>query len=151
MTSFPPDSGPAATPPVLPPKPGSHEASGISTPTPYGSSATPGSFNTNLQSGMPMQGQPSGQVPSAAFATEQQVPPIPEDPGEHWLPHILEDKSYVSNPPRQYSDTQEERILTSRQKTRPRRHPLRPQTPPCPHSLPLNRPSLNHPLNGPPP
>lgn len=95
MTGFPPDNGPAATPPVPPPKPGSHEASGISTPVPYGASGTPGSFSSGAQHGATTQGQPGGQDPGAAFAPEQQASPIPEDPGEHWLPHILEDKSYV--------------------------------------------------------
>ncbi|KAK0383310.1 hypothetical protein NLU13_9223 [Sarocladium strictum] len=93
MTGFPPDNGPAATPPVPPPKPGSHEASGISTPVPYGASGTPGSFSSGAQHGATTQGQPGGQDPGAAFAPEQQASPIPEDPGEHWLPHILEDKS----------------------------------------------------------
>jgi hypothetical protein len=94
MASFPADSGPSATPPVLPPKPGSHEASGISTPTPYGSATGPGSYNVTSSSDFATQGQQGGQDPNAAYPTKQQAPSIPQDPGEHWLPQVLEDKSY---------------------------------------------------------
>jgi hypothetical protein len=97
MASFPADSGPSATPPVLPPKPGSHEASGISTPTPYGSGAGPGGYNVTSNPGYSAQGQQGGQDPNAFCATEQQAPSIPQDPGEHWLPQTLEDKSYVAH------------------------------------------------------
>ncbi|KAF9767923.1 hypothetical protein IL306_014863, partial [Fusarium sp. DS 682] len=64
-----------ATPPVLPPKPGSHETSRIATPT---SASVP----------PPSEGRiPSNTVNPAAAS-------IP-DPGDQWLPQILQDKSYV--------------------------------------------------------
>ncbi|PCD22787.1 hypothetical protein FGRA07_04157 [Fusarium graminearum] len=62
-----------ATPPVLPPKPGSHEASRIATPA---------------SAGVPPPSE--GRIPS------NNVNPAPTsipDPGEQWLPQILEDKS----------------------------------------------------------
>lgn len=78
---------PSATPPVLPPKPGSHEASGISTPTTYGSNGLP------LPSGSAA--DPSLSSTPAGTGEFHQVAG-PPDPGDHWLPKILEDKSYVS-------------------------------------------------------
>ncbi|KAF4338251.1 nuclear pore [Fusarium beomiforme] len=62
-----------ATPPVLPPKPGSHETSRIATPT---SASVP---------------SPSeGRFPSN---TVNPVPTSIPDPGDQWLPQILRDKS----------------------------------------------------------
>ncbi|KAL6868952.1 hypothetical protein ACO1O0_000275 [Amphichorda felina] len=76
MASFTP--GPhdsSSTPPVPPPKPGSHEASGISTPT-------TASNNTSSTDGRPL---PTSVAPP-------QPPSIP-DPGDQWLPQLLQDKS----------------------------------------------------------
>ena len=64
-----------ATPPVPPPKPGSHETSRIATPT---------------SAGVPPPSE--GRIPS------NNVNPAPTsipDPGDQWLPRILQDKSYV--------------------------------------------------------
>ncbi|KAI1057822.1 hypothetical protein LB506_000059 [Fusarium annulatum] len=62
-----------ATPPVLPPKPGSHETSRIATPT---------------SSGVPPPSE--GRIPSN---TVNHAPASIPDPGEQWLPQILQDKS----------------------------------------------------------
>ena len=79
MASFLPDahaSTPPELPPELPPKPGSHDASRISTP-PSGAGG-PGPESSDRR---------------PAQAQAQQAPlPIP-DPGDHWLPQMLEDKS----------------------------------------------------------
>ncbi|KAI8724829.1 VPS37 C-terminal domain-containing protein [Fusarium sp. LHS14.1] len=64
-----------ATPPVLPPKPGSHETSRIATPT---SIAGPGPFEPG-----------SNRVSSSVNAAPTSIP----DPGDQWLPQILQDKS----------------------------------------------------------
>jgi hypothetical protein len=72
----------SSTPPVPPPKPGSHDASRISTPT-------------TTQSPRP----PPSNLPEAAGgpAAQAQIarPPEIPDPGDQWLPKYLEDKSYV--------------------------------------------------------
>ncbi|KAF5658761.1 hypothetical protein FDENT_14041 [Fusarium denticulatum] len=62
-----------ATPPVLPPKPGSHETSRIATPT---------------SSGLPPPSE--GRIPSN---TVTNAPASIPDPGEQWLPQILQHKS----------------------------------------------------------
>ncbi|KAH7160163.1 hypothetical protein B0J13DRAFT_540541 [Dactylonectria estremocensis] len=72
MASFTPDLQ-APTPPVLPPKPGSHETSRIATPN---STAFP------PQSDL-------GNRPVAAVAA---VPVAIPDPGDQWLPQVLQDK-----------------------------------------------------------
>ncbi|KAF4947229.1 hypothetical protein FGADI_10537 [Fusarium gaditjirri] len=74
MASFAADMQ-VATPPVLPPKPGSHETSRIATPT---SSGVP----------PPSEGRTPSNTVNHASAS------IP-DPGDKWLPQILQDKSYV--------------------------------------------------------
>ncbi|PNP80266.1 hypothetical protein FNYG_06342 [Fusarium nygamai] len=72
MASFAADMQ-GATPPVLPPKPGSHETSRIATPT---------------SSGVPPPSE--GRIPSN---TVTNAPASIPDPGEQWLPQILQDKS----------------------------------------------------------
>ncbi|KAF5025275.1 hypothetical protein F66182_2660 [Fusarium sp. NRRL 66182] len=62
-----------ATPPVLPPKPGSHETSRIATPTSVG-----------------VPPLPEGRFPSSNIKPASASIP---DPGEQWLPRILQDKS----------------------------------------------------------
>lgn len=64
-----------ATPPVLPPKPGSHETSRIATPA---------------SAGVP--------PPSEGRFPSNNVNPVPTsipDPGDQWLPQMLQDKPYV--------------------------------------------------------
>lgn len=92
MASFRPD-GLAETPPVLPPKPGSHEASRINTPSTAGHwnnlpTAGPGPFDH----GRAVPG--SGVEPAAAPVAAAAASSIP-DPGDMWLPQVLQDKSYV--------------------------------------------------------
>ncbi|KAF4416176.1 nuclear pore [Fusarium acutatum] len=72
MASFAADMQ-GATPPVLPPKPGSHETSRIATPT---------------SSGVPPPSE--SRIPSN---TINNAPASIPDPGEQWLPQILQDKS----------------------------------------------------------
>ncbi|KAM0437451.1 hypothetical protein ACHAPT_001813 [Fusarium lateritium] len=74
MSSFTPELQ-GATPPVLPPKPGSHETSRIATPTP---TAGPAPFDTGRN-----------RVSSSVHAAPTSIP----DPGDQWLPQILQDKS----------------------------------------------------------
>ncbi|RGP74926.1 hypothetical protein FLONG3_5898 [Fusarium longipes] len=72
MASFVPEVQ-VATPPVPPPKPGSHEASRIATPT---------------SAGVPP--PPERRVTSSNLNT---APTSIPDPGDQWLPQILQDKS----------------------------------------------------------
>ncbi|KAH6895151.1 hypothetical protein B0T10DRAFT_208642 [Thelonectria olida] len=75
MASYTPElQGP--TPPVLPPKPGSHETSRIATPNSAGLPPPPDAPGPSRMSGV---------VAAAPIS-------IP-DPGDQWLPQILEDKS----------------------------------------------------------
>lgn len=71
---------PDSTPPVLPPKPGSHEASRIATPA---------------SAALPVFDADRGRVPGAMAPAP---PPSIPDPGENWLPQFLQDKSYVFTP-----------------------------------------------------
>lgn len=72
MSSFTPDlQGP--TPPILPPKPGSHDTSRIATPHSAGLPPPP-----------PLTDAPAVESPAS-------VP----DPGDQWLPKMLQDKSFV--------------------------------------------------------
>ena len=82
MTSFPPAFH-ASTPPAPPPKPGSHETSRRGTP--FGPPQPP-----------PPPGADDDDVAGA-------LPPFPQadagpDPGEGWLPGLLQDKSCVISP-----------------------------------------------------
>lgn len=71
MASYTPDIS-AQAPPVLPPKPGSHETSRIATPT----SALPPS-------------DAERRVPGTVAPPPTSIP----DPGDQWLPQLLQDKS----------------------------------------------------------
>ncbi|KAF4967625.1 hypothetical protein FZEAL_10509 [Fusarium zealandicum] len=77
MASFTPEL-PGATPPVLPPKPGSRETSRIATPT---STAALPPFNAERPGG--------NRMASSANPTPASIP----DPGDQWLPQTLQDKS----------------------------------------------------------
>ncbi|KAL8371022.1 hypothetical protein RB595_001056 [Gaeumannomyces hyphopodioides] len=68
-----------SAPPVLPPKPGSHEASRMGTPAASQSPRPP-----------PFPDQQGG-LPEATSGVQPQQ--IPDDPGDQWLPKMLEDKS----------------------------------------------------------
>lgn len=79
-------------PPAPPPKPNSREisrrntpASGLPPPLPPPPSENNGPFQYHPSS----EGPPR---PQSYIATQQQ----PQDPGDQWLPKLLEDKSYVS-------------------------------------------------------
>ncbi|KAL8419418.1 hypothetical protein RB594_002587 [Gaeumannomyces avenae] len=76
-----------SAPPVLPPKPGSHEASRMGTPAASSQSPRPPPFPDQ-------QGGGGGLPEAASGAQQQQQQPeqIPEDPGDQWLPKMLEDR-----------------------------------------------------------
>ena len=78
------------TPPVPPPKPGSHDVSRISTPGLSQSPAPPP---------LPEAPSRSSDLYHASNIGLQvtQPEPIP-DPGDQWLPRYLEDKSCVASP-----------------------------------------------------
>ncbi|KAH7326718.1 hypothetical protein B0I35DRAFT_508874 [Stachybotrys elegans] len=76
MASF-ADEAHASTPPLLPPKSGSHESSRIATPTAGGGLA-------------PF--EPERPPRATSSSTAAPPPPIP-DPGDQWLPQVLENKS----------------------------------------------------------
>ncbi|KAL6810722.1 hypothetical protein GGI42DRAFT_314785 [Trichoderma sp. SZMC 28013] len=88
MSSFPPDSH-APTPPILPPKPSSQEPSRIGTPA---STAPPPPPSSLSEAG---QHYRTAVLPSATPPPLPSVPRAAEipDPGEQWLPQILQDKS----------------------------------------------------------
>ncbi|KFA75416.1 hypothetical protein S40288_06792 [Stachybotrys chartarum IBT 40288] len=71
-----------STPPVLPPKPGSHDASRTSTPA-----AAPGLPPTDFER------PPRGSRAGGGDAHSQAPPPAVPDPGDQWLPQVLQDKS----------------------------------------------------------
>ncbi|KAK2002864.1 hypothetical protein LX36DRAFT_567358 [Colletotrichum falcatum] len=77
----------AAPPPVLPPKPGSHETSRIGTPI------TSNSPRPSIGAGIgpDASGASGGRIhpTSLEFARPEPVP----DPGDQWLPRVLQDKS----------------------------------------------------------
>ena len=76
MSAFAPHNQ-AAAPPILPPKTGSHDTSRVGTPSGAGQQG---------ESYDPRAG------PQGAFAVPPAPPTVP-DPGETWLPRVLEDKS----------------------------------------------------------
>lgn len=95
MASYTPElQAPGSAPPPPPPKPGSHDATRISTPTTIGDAASvipgaPTPYGAASGSFPPPSSGPAG----SAAATQQPVD-VP-DPGDQWLPQILQDKSYV--------------------------------------------------------
>lgn len=80
-------------PPVLPPKPGSHDTSRIGTPIMLNSprhgngNGTGPDVESAGGSRLNQVSQPAG----LEIARPESVP----DPGEHWLPKVLQDKAYV--------------------------------------------------------
>jgi hypothetical protein len=121
MASYTPDiHGAAATytpPPPPPPKPGSHshDATRISTPPPPSGFVTGhGHRGSRILAASPS--PPSGSPATGPYANPPvpqydggHAPPFPraggddaaqeaelQDPGDHWLPQILQDKSYVA-------------------------------------------------------
>ncbi|KAH0498758.1 hypothetical protein TgHK011_005996 [Trichoderma gracile] len=101
MSSFPPDSH-APTPPILPPKPSSQEPSRIGTPT---SGAPPPPPSSLSEAGQQYRSSVlSSSAAAAAGATPPLPPPPPSfpsttraaeipDPGDQWLPQVVQDKS----------------------------------------------------------
>ncbi|KAF3075667.1 hypothetical protein CFAM422_001935 [Trichoderma lentiforme] len=98
MSSFPPDSH-APTPPILPPKPSSQEPSRIGTPA---SGAPPPPPSSLSEAGQQYRAAviPGGiSSSSAAGATPPPLPSVARaaaeipDPGDQWLPQVLQDKS----------------------------------------------------------
>ncbi|OLN94314.1 hypothetical protein CCHL11_02903 [Colletotrichum chlorophyti] len=76
-------------PPVLPPKPGSHETSRIGTPI-TSSSPRPGAGPGSGQDGVSgVRGHPPQQFAGLEIARPESTP----DPGDQWLPRVLQDKS----------------------------------------------------------
>ncbi|KAK7757843.1 hypothetical protein SLS62_000221 [Diatrype stigma] len=104
--------GPPASPPIPPPKPSSHEASRLGTPSVTNSPRPPPPPPFTPEHGMGVgsmdaRGRGFAAIDSSGLILapgggsgaqqqyqqqRQQPQPIP-DPGEHWLPKILEDKS----------------------------------------------------------
>ncbi|KAL0939419.1 uncharacterized protein CTRU02_206029 [Colletotrichum truncatum] len=77
----------APPPPSLPPKPGSHETSRISTPI-ISNSPRPGTGpGFELDGSGP--GHPAYQSAGLEFSQPESIP----DPGDQWLPKLLQDKS----------------------------------------------------------
>ncbi|KAM3500358.1 hypothetical protein MY10362_006473 [Beauveria mimosiformis] len=99
MSGYHPDQG--ATPPAPPPKPGSHETSRMATPSGAGSSSSvpppppPPPGYGNYGANEPSQLQHVQAADAEAGVQQQQLDlprPMP-DPGEGWLPEMLQDKS----------------------------------------------------------
>ncbi|KAM4059372.1 modifier of rudimentary (Mod(r)) protein [Hirsutella rhossiliensis] len=82
-----PTDGPAATPPAPPPKPGSHDASRMGTPSGLVPPPPPPTAAADYD-----QGGGLGDVQSAAANALPQAE-IGPDPGDNWLPALLQDKS----------------------------------------------------------
>lgn len=87
----------SSTPPAPPPKPGSHEVSRMSTPiTTQSPRAAPPPPDQQQLSELPdATGAAGGGAQPAQVARPQAIP----DPGDQWLPKILEDKSCVHQSP----------------------------------------------------
>ena len=106
MSSFPPDSH-APTPPILPPKPSSQEPSRIGTPT---SGAPPPPPSSLSEAGQQYRASVLSSAAAGAGAAAAATPPLPPppppvssttraaeipDPGDQWLPQVVQDKSCV--------------------------------------------------------
>ncbi|GKT82836.1 hypothetical protein CT0861_05523 [Colletotrichum tofieldiae] len=82
-----------ASPPVLPPKPSSHETSRIGTPTtsnsPRPSTGTGTGTGPDVNSAGGGRMHPAHQPAGLEFAQPEPV----SDPGDQWLPNVLQDKS----------------------------------------------------------
>lgn len=81
------------TPPVPPPKPGSHETSRMGTPSTSQSPRPPPIPDYSRPQNLPEAVAAGGARPQAG-QQQQQVEP---DPGDQWLPRFLEDKSWVTS------------------------------------------------------
>lgn len=86
----------SSTPPAPPPKPGSHEVSRMSTPiTTQSPRAPPPLPDQQQHSDLPEAAAAAaagGGAQPAQVARPQAIP----DPGDQWLPKVLEDKSYAT-------------------------------------------------------
>ncbi|KAM3561714.1 hypothetical protein MY1884_002249 [Beauveria asiatica] len=103
MSRYHPDQG--ATPPAPPPKPGSHETSRMATPSGAGSSSSvpppppppPGYGNYGANEPLQLQHVQAADAEAGVQQQQQQqqldVPQPMPDPGENWLPEMLQDKS----------------------------------------------------------
>ncbi|KAM3436112.1 hypothetical protein NHJ13734_005270 [Beauveria thailandica] len=102
MSRYHPDQG--ATPPAPPPKPGSHETSRMATPSGAGSSSSvpppppppPGYGNYGANEPLQLQHVQAADAEAAGVQQQQQQLDVPQpmpDPGENWLPEMLQDKS----------------------------------------------------------
>ncbi|KAL7930886.1 hypothetical protein V8C35DRAFT_311642 [Trichoderma chlorosporum] len=94
MSSFPPDPH-APTPPILPPKPSSQEPSRIGTPASGAAPAPPSSLS---EAGQQYRAAVTPGFSSAAGPTPPPAPAVARaaeipDPGDQWLPQLLQDKS----------------------------------------------------------
>lgn len=135
MASFNPELQ-AQTPPVLPPKPGSHETSRIATPN-------------SVAFHQPPDGERPGgsRLPGAVMAAPVAIP----DPGDQWLPQILQDKSFVFRQLRWCSNLCAD-SSHAESKTSPRSSPTQASstpsptlpTPSTPQSKPPTKPSPPH-------
>ncbi|KAI0100674.1 hypothetical protein GGR51DRAFT_349692 [Nemania sp. FL0031] len=100
-------TSPTPPPPVPPPKPSSHDVSRLGTPgtpgTPVGNSPRPplpisdngysgGLESMGFSNGRSPATDASGLIPAPTGITRQYREPVP-DPGDTWLPRMLEDKS----------------------------------------------------------
>ncbi|GAW20224.1 hypothetical protein ANO14919_097210 [Xylariales sp. No.14919] len=96
---------PTPPPPVPPPKPSSHDVSRLGTPAGNSPRPQPPIPDNGYSGGLESMGFPNGRIPTTDASglipaptatpsglTRQQQAPIP-DPGDAWLPRILEDKS----------------------------------------------------------
>ncbi|TQW06825.1 hypothetical protein IF2G_05209 [Cordyceps javanica] len=108
MSGYHSDQG--ATPPAPPPKPGSHEASRMTTPSTSGDGSVPppppppppqqqhpGYAGYSTHEPSPLQQAQVVDADGAATGALQQQLEVPQpmpDPGEGWLPETLQDKSY---------------------------------------------------------
>ncbi|RYO73866.1 hypothetical protein DL766_010624 [Monosporascus sp. MC13-8B] len=86
--------GSPTSPPLPPPKPSSHDASRLGTPSlpssPRQAPSRDNGWNSAEKKGKAPAADASGLIPAQARNIRSQPPP---DPGEQWLPRVLEDKS----------------------------------------------------------
>ncbi|KAH0432607.1 hypothetical protein CcaCcLH18_06353 [Colletotrichum camelliae] len=80
----------APPPPSLPPKPGSHDTSRIGTPVTSNSPRPGTGSGINSEGPGGAHGSLAHQQAGLEFARPEPVP----DPGDQWLPTVLQDKSY---------------------------------------------------------
>jgi hypothetical protein len=90
----------SAPPPPPPPKPSSHDATRISTPTTIGEAGsvmsgapTPYEYSSGSVPPPPPSRVAAGTAAGTQQQQQQQQPAEVPDPGDQWLPQILQDKS----------------------------------------------------------